>query len=216
MIFPLNGKITPSIFVFFLTVNLNFRKHVEEKAKIANKGIGMLRFLSRFVGRKVLDQIYKMFVRPHLDYGDVIYHDQVKDSMAILEAIQYKAGLIVSGSWKGTNRAKLYKELGWESLSDRRHIRRLMLYYKINANLTPRYLKDCMAQCPPATTARFKNSFFLIARNTGTFSRLILDLSPLMVSLNQLFSNLFVQPSSRFLVLLMLVALSFLLSSVLI
>ena len=144
----------------FLDSQLNFKKHVEEKAKIANKGIGMLRFLSRFVGRKVLDQIYKMFVRPHLDYGDIIYHDQVKDSMDILEAIQYKAGLIVSGSSKGTNRAKLYKELGWESLSDRRHIRRLMLYYKINANLTPRYLKDCMDQCPPATTARFKNSFF--------------------------------------------------------
>ena len=119
-------------------------------------------------------------------------------------AIQYKAGLLVSGSWKGTNRAKLYKELGWESLSDRRHIRRLMLYYKINANLTPRYLKDCMDQCPPATTARLKNFFFfLIARNTGTFSRLILDLSPLMVSLSQLFSSLFVQPNSLFLVLLM-------------
>ena len=69
-----------------------------------------------------------MFVRPHLDYGDVIYHDQVKDSIEILESIQYKVGLIVPGSWKGTNRAKLYKELGWESLSDRRHIRRLMLY----------------------------------------------------------------------------------------
>ena len=86
----------------FLDSHLNFRKHDKEKAKIANKGIGMLRFLSRFVGQKVLDQIYKMFVRPHLDYGDIIYHDQVKDSMDILEAIQYKASLIVLGSWKGT------------------------------------------------------------------------------------------------------------------
>ena len=127
----------------------------------------MLRFLSRFVGRKVLDQIYKMFVRPHLDYGDIIYHDQVKDSMEIYEAIQYKAGLIVSGSWKGTNRAKLYKELGWESLSDRRHIRRLMLYYKINANLTPRYLKDCMEKCPLPQPLVSKIHFFFIARNTG-------------------------------------------------
>ena len=64
----------------FLDSHLNLRKHVEEKAKIANKGIGMLRFLSRFVGRKVLDQIYKIFVRPHLD--------QAKDSMEILKAIQ--------------------------------------------------------------------------------------------------------------------------------
>ena len=55
----------------------------------------MLRFLSRFVGRKVLDQIYKMFVRPHLDYGDFIYQYQVKVSMDILEAIQYKAGQVL-------------------------------------------------------------------------------------------------------------------------
>ena len=81
----------------FLDSHLNFRKHVEEKAKIANKGLGLLRFLSRFVDRRVLDQAYKMYVRSHLDYGDIIYHDQVKDSMDILEAIQYKAGLIVSG-----------------------------------------------------------------------------------------------------------------------
>ena len=81
----------------------------------------MIRFLSMFVTRKVLDQVYKMYVRPHLDYGDVIFHDQVKDSMGILEAIQYKAGLIVSGCWRGTNRVKLYRELGWESLSERRH-----------------------------------------------------------------------------------------------
>ena len=88
-----------------------------EKAKTANKGLGMLRFLSRYVDRRVLDQIYKMYVRPHLDYGDIIYHSQVKESMDILEAIQYRAALIVSGSWKGTNRAMLYAELGWESLS---------------------------------------------------------------------------------------------------
>ena len=84
--------------------------------------------------------------------------------MDLLEAIQYRAGLILSGCWRGTNRVKLYRELGWESLSERRHIRRLMLYYKINANLTPHYLKDNMHSCPPATTVRFKNYFFPYCR----------------------------------------------------
>ena len=106
-----------------------------------------------------------MYVRPHLDYGDIVYHNQVKDSMDILESIQYRAALIVSGSWKGTSRAKLYAELGWESLSDRRHIRRLMLYYRINADLAPSYLKKCVDRCPPASTLRFKNSFFPYCKN---------------------------------------------------
>ena len=30
--------------------------------------------MSRYVTREVLDQMYKLYVRPHLDYGDIIYH----------------------------------------------------------------------------------------------------------------------------------------------
>ena len=45
-----------------------------------------------------------MYVRPHLDYGDVIYHNQLVDMMNSLESIQYQAGLIVTRCWKGTNR----------------------------------------------------------------------------------------------------------------
>ena len=59
-------------------------------------------------------------MRPHLDYGDVIYHNQRKYLMRLLEQVQYKATVIVSGCWQGTNRTKLYDELGWESLADRR------------------------------------------------------------------------------------------------
>ena len=35
------------------------------------------------------------------------------------ESTQYTAALAVSGAWNGTNRTKLYDELGWESLNDR-------------------------------------------------------------------------------------------------
>ena len=67
------------------------------------QGLSLLKYLSKYVPRKVLDLSYKLYVRPHLDYGDVIYQ------------IQYKAALIVTGCWQGTSRVKLYDELGWES-----------------------------------------------------------------------------------------------------
>ena len=35
----------------------------------------MIRSLSRYVSREVLDVIYMLHVRPHLDYGDIIYHE---------------------------------------------------------------------------------------------------------------------------------------------
>ena len=51
-------------------------KHLGIKESIGKtrRGIGMIRYLSRYVSRDVLDQVYKLYVRLHLDYGDIIYH----------------------------------------------------------------------------------------------------------------------------------------------
>ena len=57
-----------------LDSNLNFHSHTREKIISARRGIGVIRYLSKYVSRDVLDQMYKLYVRPHLDYGDIIYH----------------------------------------------------------------------------------------------------------------------------------------------
>ena len=118
---------------------------------------------------------YKLYVRPHLDYGDVIYHNQRIDLMNLIEQVQYKAGLIVSGYWQGTNRERLYDELGWESMSNRRWFRRLTLFYKISNGHTPSYIVDQITErsemninlrrrhsiiAPPSRTERYTNIFF--------------------------------------------------------
>ena len=41
---------------------------------MARRGIGIICYLSKYISRDVLDQIYKLCVRLHLDYGDIIYH----------------------------------------------------------------------------------------------------------------------------------------------
>ena len=78
----------------------------------------------------------------------------------MLESVQYNAALIVSGCWKGTSRDKLYAELGWESQQDRRHFRRLCLYYKIKNSLAPQYLVSLARNFSLHLTSRFANSFF--------------------------------------------------------
>ena len=66
--------------------------------------------------------------------------------MNTLERTQYQAALAVSGAWKGTSRNKIYDELGWETLDERRIFRRLTQFYKIMTGLTPE-LRHCMATC---------------------------------------------------------------------
>ena len=97
----------------YLDSGLNFAKHIKEAVSKALKGISLLKYLSNYVGRNVLDLSYKLYVRPHLDYGDVIYHNKRADLMKLVEQIQYKAALIVSICWQGTSRVRLCDELGW-------------------------------------------------------------------------------------------------------
>ena len=62
----------------------------------ATKGLSLLKYLSKYVPRKVLDLSYKLYVRPHLDYADVIYHNQREDHMNLVEQVQYKAALVAT------------------------------------------------------------------------------------------------------------------------
>ena len=95
--------------------------------------------------------MFKVLARSHLDYCDIIYHvparqDQFGVTLSYLmekvERIQYQAALAITGAWQGSNRSKLYDELGWESLSDRRWCRRILKLYKILCNQTPTCLKN--------------------------------------------------------------------------
>ena len=57
-----------------LDSNLSFERHVNEKIIKAKKGIVIIKYLSKFLPFKTLDQIYKALVRSHLDHCDAIYH----------------------------------------------------------------------------------------------------------------------------------------------
>ena len=63
-------------FGLILNEKLTFTEHVREAMVKAKRGIGIIRFLSKYSSRDILDQIYKLFVWTHLDYGDMIYLDQ--------------------------------------------------------------------------------------------------------------------------------------------
>ena len=118
-----------------LDSKLSFSAHIKAAISKTRKGIGLLRHLTMYLPRNTLNELFKLYVRPHLDYGDVIYHIPAKvcefsgntilsNLMEKLESVQYSAALAITGAWRGTSREKLYAELGWESLCSRRWSRR--------------------------------------------------------------------------------------------
>ena len=97
-----------------LDSQLDFQSHIREKTISVRRCTGVM-FL---IFRDVLDQIYKLYERPHLDYSDTIYNKYMYDPdlelnfIEMLKATKYSAALAFSGAWRRTSRQKLYAELG--------------------------------------------------------------------------------------------------------
>ena len=63
-----------------LDSKLNFQEHLQYILNKVNITIGLLRKLQNILPREPLLTIYKSFVRPHLDYCDVIYDQHYNNS----------------------------------------------------------------------------------------------------------------------------------------
>ena len=108
----------------FLDSKLNFSEHLKTIFQ-TNKNIGLLRKIQTFLPRTPLITIYKSFIRPNLDYGDIIF-DQIFNMSFLqkMETIQYNAALAITGTIRGSPREKLYQELDLETLQQRRWYRK--------------------------------------------------------------------------------------------
>ena len=84
--------------------------------------------------------MYLIFIRPLLEYGDVVCVCKTVYLTNKLESVQAEAVRVVSGGTRQVSISKLYPETGWEYLKDRREKHRLVYFYKMNNGLTPGYL----------------------------------------------------------------------------
>ena len=161
-----------------LDSKLNFSAHVDQKIKKCNRMIGLIRLLSINIPQNALLTIYKSFVRPPLDYGDILYYKRNNENFQNkLEKVQYRACLAITGAIQGTSRIKLYDELGLHSLIKRRWWNKLIFFYKIVNVLLPdffypylyfpsqinyslRSLSTSVIKPLMSRTKSFKNTFF--------------------------------------------------------
>lgn len=96
--------------------------------------------LSLILSRESSLRIYESFVRPNLDYADIIYYKPFNESFKRkIKVVQYKAALVTTGVIKETSCDRLYQELdvrslaelGLISLAGRKWFRKLVCFHKI-------------------------------------------------------------------------------------
>ena len=104
-----------------LDEKLTFNDHITSKLTTANKLTSTLRKLYHYMPRDSLVTIYKSFIRPHLDYADVIFDKPSNATFSNrIESAQYNAALAITGTIRGTSKEKLHQELGFERMKERR------------------------------------------------------------------------------------------------
>ena len=136
-----------------LDSNLNFDKHMKVKLAKARQSLGVMKQMKKWIGKKSLENLYMLYTRPHIEYGDLVFDNadlnkpdvftsrNSNDKISTdIESIQYQAARIVSGAWKGSSQQKLYKILGWESMQNRRTMRKLSLLHQTLQTKSPNYL----------------------------------------------------------------------------
>jgi len=92
--------------------------------------------------RFALETCYKAFIRPIVEYGNLVYDSCTEGLNKQIEALQAEAARLVTGTKKGTSTSSIIKELGWESLQSRRKNAKLVKMYEIIYDKAPFYLTE--------------------------------------------------------------------------
>ena len=70
---PIERSVVHKYLDLTLDEKLSFTSSINDKINKTIKSVGLFRKLSTLSPQQSLLTIYKSFIRPHLDYGDVIY-----------------------------------------------------------------------------------------------------------------------------------------------
>ena len=130
-----------------LKSDLSWTPHINSTCTKAMKMVCVLRSLQHRLNRRSLKTLYFSFIRPVLEYGNIVFSNCTQANDSDLEKVQLAAARAVIGARRFTSHSKIYDETGWETLAARRNKQKLVLMFKIVNKFAPDYLHDLL----PAT-----------------------------------------------------------------
>ena len=113
-----------------ITSNMKPAKQCEKAARTANQILHQILRAFSYRDRTVLPNIYKQFVRPHIEFAVQAWSPWQAGDIEMLEAVQKKMVRQVSGL-KGTTYEEKLTELGMDTLEQRRRDQDLIQTFKI-------------------------------------------------------------------------------------
>ena len=146
---PLQSSITQKYLGVELTSNLDWNIHINTITTKANKTLGLLHRHFRCCSPATKETAYKALVRPQMEYCSAVWDPYEKGDTETLEKVQRRAARFVKGDYhQQSSVTQMIKDLGWQSLQERRAISRLSLMYKSVHGLSEVQLPNLMRKTP--------------------------------------------------------------------
>ena len=98
--------------------------HITEVIRKTSKRLHRFRQLKYRLDRKTLEIIYKSYIRPVLEYADVVWDNISNILVNELEKLQLNALRVITGLPRGTSHQLIYTETGIKPLINRRRAQR--------------------------------------------------------------------------------------------
>ena len=124
----------------FLSNDGTWHEHINYITSKAWQRIYIIRKLKFLLDRESLNRAYISFIRPILEYADIVWDNCTQYEIDLIEQIQIEAARVVTGATRLVSIELLYRETGWEPLYKRRYKHKMYQFYKMNNDLTPAYL----------------------------------------------------------------------------
>ena len=110
--------------------DLNFSSHIDKSINTAKRILSMTKRAFKFLDKEAIIKIYKALIRPHLEYGNIIWSPIYKKHSKAIEKIQRQLTKSIPGLKEKTYETRL-KILKLPSLKHRRRRGDLIETYKI-------------------------------------------------------------------------------------
>ena len=130
-----NNSIVPKVewhrhLGLILTEDLSWRNHINSVLASGNKKLGIWKKCSYDLTRIQKIKLYLNYIRPTVEFGNVIYNNCCVADSIKLDQLQRKAAVICTGVMTLTKTCHLMCQLNWESLKIRRDLASLNIIYR--------------------------------------------------------------------------------------
>ena len=109
---------------------LSFDVHIQNSINKANSMIGIIRRTFTFIDGEIFTNLYKSLVRPHLEYGNIVWFPQLKRQSVAIEKVQRRASKLIH-ALKDLDYKERLRQLKLPTLKYRRYRGDLNQVFKI-------------------------------------------------------------------------------------